>query len=390
MQSFLRKIYLFSFLDIFLLIFPVFTLMFQNQGLSTFQISVLILIWSSVTLTLEVPTGVLADKYSRRNLLILGKILQTVGFIFWLIGGSFFNFAIGFIMWGLKNVLTSGTFEALVYDELKSIEREQDYEKVNGKIQALDTLSIAVASLLGGIIAQYFGFTITMVATVTVSLLTVFVLFSIKPAKAYESTGEVKYWLFLKEALRQLKTHPVLLQLVTVLCLVTATYYAVDEFWALIYKDFGLAVFLIGGIYAVNNLMTSLAGWTSHWFSSLKTIYLKQGLMILIGFNLILIGLLHSLMSVFFALLAAYAVGIIKVKLETQLQHAITSNQRATVTSMKSLLFELIYMVFIFLFGSFANRFGISTILYIAGGVIILTGLFSFTRPKINKICIKS
>lgn len=382
MQSFLRNIYLFSFLDIFLLIFPVFTLMFQKAGLSTFEISALIVIWSLVTLILEVPMGVLADKYSRRNILIVGKILQTIGFIFWLIGGSFFNFAIGFIMWGLKNVLTSGTFEALVYDELKESGQERRYERVNGRIQGIDTLSIAIASLLGGISAQYLGFSTTMWFTVISAALGALILFTIKPVKAYKSTEESNYFLFLKDTLVKAKESPILLQLILVLCIATATYYAVDEYWALIYQNFGVAVIFIGGIYAANNLMTSIAGWTTHWYDNTKIAFLKQWMMILIGVVLLLVGFLHSWVSVFFVLIAAYAVGIVKVKLETELQHKIESHQRATITSIKSLLFEVVYTIFVLLFGFFANRLGIAVILYLAGAVIIATGIVSIFNNK--------
>ena len=69
MDNFLKKIYLYSFLNGFNLIFPIFTLLFSKHGLNTVEISLLIAIWSVTTIVFEVPAGVLADKYSRRNLL---------------------------------------------------------------------------------------------------------------------------------------------------------------------------------------------------------------------------------------------------------------------------------------------------------------------------------
>src|SRR5688572_30134248 len=101
MKSFLWKIYISRFLDAANLIGVIFVLFFSYWGLNPFEISLLIAIWSVTTILTEVPFGVLADTYSRKNLLIVGLILKAVGFGFWMMGG-FLNYAIGFIFWGMK------------------------------------------------------------------------------------------------------------------------------------------------------------------------------------------------------------------------------------------------------------------------------------------------
>ena len=71
--------------------------------MNPFQISILISIWSATQLLLEVPLGAVADKYPRRNLLIIALLIHAVGFVFWLKGGFIF-YAIGFILWGFKTL----------------------------------------------------------------------------------------------------------------------------------------------------------------------------------------------------------------------------------------------------------------------------------------------
>ena len=85
-------------MDSFILIGVIFALFFSNHGLNPFQISLLISIWSLTTIITEVPFGVLADTYSRRNLLIIGLLLRAVGVSFWMMGG-FVNYVIGFVLW---------------------------------------------------------------------------------------------------------------------------------------------------------------------------------------------------------------------------------------------------------------------------------------------------
>src|SRR4051812_28196887 len=133
----LRRIYLFSFLDDFMVIYPLYTVMFADNGLSTMQISILFIVWSVVGLLLEVPTGVLADKYDRRVILAIGEVIRAGGYLCWLLFPGFEGFLVGFIAWGINGAFTSGTLEALVFDELKANEQETAYVRVNGRCQAL-------------------------------------------------------------------------------------------------------------------------------------------------------------------------------------------------------------------------------------------------------------
>ena len=102
-----------------MLLYPVYTLLFSDTGLSVWQISSLFVIWSVSSLVLEVPSGALADATSRRRLLILGPLLTAVAFALWVAAPGCWVFALGFVLWGLKSALTSGALEALVYEELR-------------------------------------------------------------------------------------------------------------------------------------------------------------------------------------------------------------------------------------------------------------------------------
>ena len=47
-------------------LYPLYALLFTDTGLSGGQISLLFAIWSTVGIVAEVPTGALADRFSRR------------------------------------------------------------------------------------------------------------------------------------------------------------------------------------------------------------------------------------------------------------------------------------------------------------------------------------
>jgi DHA3 family tetracycline resistance protein-like MFS transporter len=87
-------------------------------GLSPFQLVLVGTTLMVVIMLSEVPTGVLADTYSRRLSVIIGVALMGAGFI---LGGAIANFAVilaAQVVWGVGATCTSGALEAWIADEL--------------------------------------------------------------------------------------------------------------------------------------------------------------------------------------------------------------------------------------------------------------------------------
>ena len=103
---------------------PVYVLLFQRNGLSVAEISLLLSIWCIPGFLLDAPSSVLADRRSRRNLLVEGRVLKAGCLVVWALWGSFLGYASGFILWGAGSALASGAEEAWLYDCLKVQGRE--------------------------------------------------------------------------------------------------------------------------------------------------------------------------------------------------------------------------------------------------------------------------
>lgn len=69
-----RTLYVYTFLDELVLLYPVYALLFTETGLSVAETSSFFVIWPVTGLVLEVPSGALADAGSRR-LLCAGPVL---------------------------------------------------------------------------------------------------------------------------------------------------------------------------------------------------------------------------------------------------------------------------------------------------------------------------
>ena len=78
----------------------------------------LFVVWSGSALIFEVPSGVLADRYSRKRLLVASGLIKGSVFIVWWFAPNFWGYLVGFIVWGFGSSLVSGTSESFLFDTL--------------------------------------------------------------------------------------------------------------------------------------------------------------------------------------------------------------------------------------------------------------------------------
>ncbi|GAA1800000.1 MFS transporter [Actinomadura chokoriensis] len=121
-------------------------MLFADTGLSPAAISSLFVIWSVTTFSLELPSGLWADLFSRRLLLVAAPLLAGAGFALWAFFPSYPAFAAGFMLWGAGSALRSGTMQALVYEELERVGAAGAYARLIGRSEAVSLLAVVAAS----------------------------------------------------------------------------------------------------------------------------------------------------------------------------------------------------------------------------------------------------
>ncbi|MBT2364782.1 MFS transporter [Streptomyces sp. ISL-10] len=141
-----RKLYAYAGLEDFVLLYPVYALLFAENGLTTAEISSLFAIWCVVGLLVEVPSGVWADAVSRRAMMVVGPLLSATGFALWAVTPSYAAYAAGFTLWAVGGALRSGAMEALVHDELARLGSGSRYGRVMGRAAAVSMGATAAAT----------------------------------------------------------------------------------------------------------------------------------------------------------------------------------------------------------------------------------------------------
>ncbi|MEO9329896.1 MFS transporter [Gordonia aurantiaca] len=157
-------------------LYPLYALLFADPsipgaGLSGAQVSALFALWSLSTVIVEVPSGVIADRFSRRRLVVVGPCITSAGFALWTLVPSFASFAAGFVLWAIGGSLRSGTTQALVYDELVHLGRSEDYARLAGAMRAASAIGVVAGTALAAPLFAWGGYPAAGVASVVSCLM---------------------------------------------------------------------------------------------------------------------------------------------------------------------------------------------------------------------------
>jgi MFS family permease len=296
--------------------------------------------------------------------LLIGNIIMFIGFAF-----------------------VSGAKEAMLFDSLKDIEKEDHYDEVLGKVNSIATLTTVASIFAGGLLFR-FNPQFTFAAWLLFSVISIGILVWMnEPKSDTEEVSYAEYFSKLKTGVQSIFTKPVFSFVLPVL------------FFSMLFKGyegvirqntgayFGLSGETFGYILAVILVPTLLVSYNYNKIIALfkeKVQFLFVCLYIL-GFFLVYITNnlyfgVFSFLSVYVAqeLAKPYIIGLINKQTE--------SKHRATAISTVSLFSEFPYMIVVIFFGTLIQVENIRyyyLFLLIALSAYLITHLF--TRKTNNK-----
>ncbi len=139
------------FFDAFFILFLV------EKGLPYTQIGILYAVREIAINVLEVPSGIVADTWGRKNALIGSFLAYIISFLVFYSFSDFWWFLLAFVFYGAGDAFRSGTHKGMIMDYLK-INRWED-QKINyyGHTRACSQKGSAISSLVAGVIVFYTG-----------------------------------------------------------------------------------------------------------------------------------------------------------------------------------------------------------------------------------------
>jgi MFS family permease len=135
-----------------MLYMPISFLFYLENDFGEFEYLTLHAIYSGVIAFLEVPSGYVADVWGRKKALIIGTLFGVFGFSVYSFTGGLLFFLTAEILLGIGQSLISGADSALLYDTLLEKKKENKYIKFEGAITALGNFSEVAAALFVSVI----------------------------------------------------------------------------------------------------------------------------------------------------------------------------------------------------------------------------------------------
>ena len=135
--------------------YPILAILFLDLGLTLSQFVTLNAIWAVTIFFAEVPSGALADLIGRRKLLIAAATLMVLEMVVLLVapkdaGLWLFGFcAVNRVLSGLAEAAASGADEALAYD---SLEDPEEWDEVLETTMKLRSGAMVVAMVVGALV----------------------------------------------------------------------------------------------------------------------------------------------------------------------------------------------------------------------------------------------
>ncbi|MCA0757473.1 MFS transporter [Paenibacillus sp. N4] len=334
------KLYAIRFFQSLIPAYVIERLFWEARGMSIQEVVYTEIIFAVTIILLEIPTGVLADKWSRKRLLVLGAVLACSEFAILLFATEFWHFAAVVCLAGLGNTFVSGSETALLYDSLQAHGKENRFEKVIGRLNAFDAVSATLAALGGSLLAHRFGYELNYIlslASAAVALLAALTLQE-PPFKKEDAEAAVPMSEYVRASLLFFRHNPGV-SLVVLTGMVTGSAIGfIDEFWQIYAERLGVPVLYFGLLSAAFLFLRLPGNLLAHALLrrfSYRALFLCVSAVFTLGFFLISIWQSYAGLA---AILVVFLFsGIVDPLASGYLHHRIDSSMRATMDSFQSL-----------------------------------------------------
>jgi MFS family permease len=360
LKSNVWKLYAYWFFHNLIFAYVIERLFWQQRGISVQQVVYIEIIYASVIILIEVPTGSLADKWSRKNMMVLSAVFCICEFLILIFAHNFWHFAAAVFIAAISKALSSGTSNALLYDSLKLIGEEKSFEKILGRIRFFDYSAATFAALIGSYAASKEGY----VFNYWISLISVFVAliisFTLVEPNIKTSTEEKEFWTYIKTSFKFLKNQTSLKFVLLYGIIIATCLTYVDEFWQLYVKEVNIPVIYFGIISGASFLIVSISGIFAYKIKekfSYKVIY--SFLLVIFTTTLLISSYITSKIGLVFIFLMYSATGLIDPLVSGYLHHRTNSETRATVESFQSLASRIVIIVVGLIFGKLSTNYSV-------------------------------
>jgi len=353
---------------------PIEKLFMTQIGFDAASVGVMAAAYAAVVPLLEVPSGILADRWSRRWVMILGCVALVASSLLGGLSNNVIAYVIAAMILGVYFAFGSGTVDSVVYDTvLEQTGSNELYETWIGRTRAVESAAFVLSALAGGVLAQYTSTRFTYFATIPLVGLAVIGFLRFEEPRLHQAAERVTLRSHIALTFRTMITSRVVFCVLLLVAAGGLLSQAVFEFgplwlvaleapavlygpyWAVLVSTLGVAGLLIGKLNLERRLTLAL----------FMTVSLVTALLLTWTRSLPLLMAAQVVLALVLAIIGIHASRL--------LHDAVPSSVRAGVSSGGGTLTWLLFLPFSLVFGWVAAENGINwSGLMLIGAVVIL------------------
>lgn len=302
----------------------------QSLGLSKTQMGFLMSLSLILVALLEVPTGIVADKISKKVSVLLSKILTIPSVLALYLAHSFPGVLLATLFGALSVALMTGAETGWIYELLSKSGRAKDYPKVYGRLRSFEMIGGFVGTMMGGFLADFVGMRLTILLTIPFVVASFLVLATIP---GDEAKSGLSYSLHLLESLKFIKKSPEVIWLFLYANIIGLPVTAFTAFMQLYFYRFLASLIAVSAISAFHTVINSVS-WCLDVGKYRDVFYRHAGIILPL---LLLLAGLNKWLGFVTLILGTFTFAQAFKEWQGKFQGAIPDEKRATLGSLYSL-----------------------------------------------------
>ena len=372
----MRYFYIYGISHGFVLYYALDKVLMQSRGLTLTQMVWLEVAYAIGVVLLEVPTGAIADRWSRKYALALNVAFAMVSTAMIAVAPGFGIFLAASLVASVHSAFESGTLTSLMYDRLLELGRPEQYERSLGKYLFYENASAVIAGILGGMIAAHYNLVRPFWLTLGAQGVSLGAALCLDEPAIHRTKSDTGYWTHIRETFVAIRARPQLQPVIMTTVVLLVCLKLTDEFMQLYFVAVGIPVFFLGYVNAAGNGIEAAGGRLGYLFRRIPRPLLYRVVCLVGGAGLLLAGYLRSTGGIVFVFAPFAAYYFVAPVLSADLHKHLDSSRRATGESFVSLARMLVLAPGGLIFSSFAERTSLFSA-YEALGIVVLAWSFA-------------
>jgi MFS family permease len=356
---------------------PIEKLFMTQIGFDAASVGVMAAAYAAVVPLLEVPSGILADRWSRVWIMILGCVALMISSLIGGLSHSVIAYVVAAMVLGIYFAFSSGTVDSVVYDTvLEETGSNELYETWIGRIRAVESAGFVLSSLAGGVLAQYTSTRFTYFATIPLVGLAILAFLRFHEPRLHQAAERVSLRSHVALTFRTMITSRTVVRALLLVATAGLLAQAVFEFGPLWLVALGAPAVLYGPYWAVLVSTLGIGGLLAGKLHLERRPMLAL-LIVLSLTTALLLTWTHSLAVVVTTqVVLALVLAIVGIHASRLLHDAVPSSIRAGVSSGAGTITWALFVPFSLVFGWAALENGVDwSGFMLAGAVVVMAVL---------------